>query len=111
MIQSEIMSQQNAATDLTSVPFQLDDLTLYGVQVVFSGGASNLVGTLSLEASNDATTWITIDGSAQPVAASTNHFWNVADAGYRWCRAVWDYTSGTGNITMTVTIKEPRNRF
>lgn len=111
MIQSEILSNTSAAVDLTSVPVQIEDLTVYGVQVTFSGGAGNLVGTLSLEASNDGVTYIPISGSSQPVTASTNHYWNVADAAYRWFRAVWDYTSGTGNVTMNVTIKQPSNRF
>lgn len=111
MIEQQIMSNQSAAVDVTSVPVQIDDLNLYGVQVVFSGGASDLAGVLTLEASNDNVTYITIQGSAQTVSASQNHFWNVEDAAYRWFRAVWTYTSGTGNITMIVVIKQPTNRF
>lgn len=107
MIIAEIMANGDAASDRQSVPVQIDDLTVYGVQVVFSGGAGDLEGTLSLLASNDNVTYITIDGSSQLVAASANHYWNVEDAAYRWFKADWDYTSGTGNITMNVVIKQP----
>jgi len=110
MIEQSIYSGSGAAST-TSVPFQIDDLTCYSVQIVFSGGGSDLVGTLSLEASNDGTTYITVQGTSYPVTASTNLFYNVADAGYRWARVRWAYTSGTGNMAMTQVIKQPANRF
>lgn len=112
MIQSEIMSNASAATSRTSVPFQIDDLTIYSVQVVFTG--VDVVGTLTLEATNDdsdSASWTTVQNSSQAVVASANHIWNVDGAGYRWCRARWVYTSGTGNIKMNTTIKEPANRY
>jgi hypothetical protein len=112
MIQSEIMSNASAVTSRVSVPFQIDDLLVYSVQAVFTG--VNVVGVLTLEATNDdtdSTSWTTIQDSTQAVIASANHIWNVNGAGYRWCRARWVYTSGTGNIKMNVTIKEPANRY
>jgi hypothetical protein len=112
MIQLEIMANTSAAADAVSVPFQIDDLIIYSVQVIFTG--VNVVGVLTLEATNDdsdAASWTTIQNSSQAVIASANHVWNVSGAGYRWCRARWDYTSGTGNIKMNTTIKEPANRF
>lgn len=117
MIKDEILALVSAAADRTSVPFQIDDLTNYSVQVNFSAGAGDLVGVLSLECSNDydgqtgTGTWITVTGSQQAVAASADHMWNVYEASYKWVRAQWDYTSGTGNIEMLNVIKEPRNRY
>ena len=104
MIESQILATVSATASVNSVPFQIDDLTVYSVQVTFSG--LNVVGTLTLQASNDAVTWIDIEDSAQAVTASSSHMWNVKGAGYRWSRAAWVYTSGTGNIGMTVCIKE-----
>lgn len=100
-----------AAADAMSVPVQIDDLTAYSVQITFSGGAGDLAGVLTVEASNDAVTFVTVAGSAQTVVASTNHVYNVSDASYRWFRIVWDYTSGTGNMVMKAVIKQPVNRF
>lgn len=110
MIESQIFSGSGTA-DAMSCPVQIDDLTSYGVQVTFSAGGGDLAGVLTLEASNDNVTYVTIAGSAQTVVASTNHIWNVSDASYRWFRAVWTYTSGTGHIEMGVVIKQPTNRF
>ncbi len=110
MIEQQIYSG-DAAASTVSVPFQIDDLTTYSVQVVFSGGGGNLVGVLTLEASNDAVTYITVQGSSTNVTASTNLMYNVTDAGYRWARVRWVYTSGTGNMVITNTIKQPANRY
>lgn len=111
MIESEIMANGAATSNRTSVPLQIDDLTNYGIQVTFSGGAGDLAGDLSLEVTNDKLTWITVTGSQQTVVASANHYWNVEGASYKWVRAQWVYASGTGNISMNAVIKEPRNRY
>ena len=116
MLFNEIMATASATSNRASVPLQIDDLKEYSVQVTFSG--SNVVGTLVLQASNvpspdnsfASTDWIDIDGSQQGVLASTNHMWNVDGAAYRWTRAKWTYTSGTGNIGMISIVKEPVQR-
>ncbi len=94
----------SAASDRTSGQFDLVDLLAYGVQVTFTG--SDVVGTLKLQCSMDNITWIDITGSSQSITASSNHLWNVTASGYRYFRAVWTYTSGTGNITIIAGIKE-----
>lgn len=110
MIESQLYNGTAASTQ-TSVPFQIDDLNTYGVEVVFSGGAGNLVGVLTLEASVLGITYVSVAGSAQTVAASENHVYDVSGAGYKWFRIVWTYTSGTGNMVISTLVKQPTNRF
>ena len=109
MKQTELLATTSAASTLTSVPYDLGDQSNFAVQVIFSGGGGNLVGTLTLEASADdypASNFVTVAGSSQAVAASANHVWNVQDAGYRYIRAKWTYTSGTGNVRISICAKE-----
>lgn len=97
-----------AVATLASSAFDLGDLTCYSIEVVFSGGATDLVGTLTLEASNDNTTFTTVTGSSQAITASAAHMWNVVGAGYRWVRVRWTFTSGTGNMQAYLSVKENR---
>jgi len=117
MFINEIMASVSAATDRASSPQQLDDLIIMAIQVQFTG--VNVVGTLKLQASCLAnpdqslasTDWVDVDDSTQAITASSQHMWNIDGMGFRWIRAVWDYTSGTGNIAMYSIIKQPYNRF
>lgn len=102
-----VPSGTDAAADRTTVAYELGDLTDYSISVDFTG--ANVVGTLTLEASNSATSgFVTVSGSSQAVTASADHLWSVTGAGYRYVRVVWDYTSGTGNMTVDLVAKEMR---
>ena len=107
---TEILGTVSAAANKTSIYYGLGDLTGYAIQVIFSGGGSDLVGTLTLESSCDMTQppteFTTITGTSQAVTASAKHTWNVSGAQYPYVRAKWVFTSGTGNITMNITAKE-----
>ena len=109
MREATLLNAGDASGDLHSGWFDLGDLQTFSVQAVFSGGGGDLAGTLTLEATNDtAATPSTVTGSSQAVTTSTNHTWNVNGAGYRYVRAFWDFTSGTGNLTVTFVAKETR---
>ena len=101
----ELVSSVDATSDVTSVQLNLGHLTTYSIQVNFSGGAGNLAGTLTLESSIDNSTYVTVSGSSQAVTSSGDHLWSVTDAGYRYVRAKWVYTSGTGNIDVKAILK------
>jgi hypothetical protein len=101
---AELIPTQTAAAGITSVYYDLGDLTIYTVQVSFTG--ANVVGTLTLEASDDpAVGFVTVLDTSQAVAASGGHMYNVVEAGYRFVRLKWVYTSGTGNIKATIFVK------
>lgn len=104
-----LIKTQSGAANVTSSAYQLGDQQTFSCEVVFSGGGGNLAGTLTLQASNDetgASNFITVSGSSQAVTSSASHMWNVTGAGYRWVRVFWNYTSGTGNITANLTVKD-----
>jgi len=102
-----LITATDASGDVTSNSWDLVDLDRFSVQVNFTG--SDLVGTLTLEASNDDTNFITVTDSSQAVSASTDHLYDVT-AGYRYVRLFWDYTSGSGNISAKVLVKEPKQQ-
>lgn len=93
----------DAAADLNGTWFDLGDLINAAIQVAFTG--SNVVGTLTLQGSNDQVTAVTIANSSQAITASGPHIWNITGAGYRFVRPVWDYTSGTGTISSLIYTK------
>lgn len=104
-----LLYPQSAATDVTTAPFDLNDLFRFAIGVNFTG--ANVVGTLKMQASVDNVTWFDVTGSTQAVTASTDHIWDVTVCGYRWVRVDWDYTSGTGNISIDMHVKENVVRF
>lgn len=103
MLEIALYPVTTAATSFNSAPLLLNDNDGVYIQVLFSG--SDVVGTLTLQASADNTTYITIAGSSQAVTASSNSAWNVSDLNAKYIRAVWAYTSGTGNISVKANIK------
>lgn len=105
----ELLSTRSAVTDVTTVGFFLVDLTTFAIQVTFTG--ADVVGTLKLQGSVDNVTYVDISNSSQAVTASANHLWDVTRAGYTWVKVDWDYTSGTGNITINLVVKENVVRY
>lgn len=104
---TNLLKTVSATTDVRSAAYQLYDVQVFSVVVDFTG--SDVVGTLTLEASNDetgSTGFVTVASSSTSVTASGDVMYNVSNAGYRWIRVYWDYTSGTGNITINITTKE-----
>lgn len=100
-----LMNAVSAAGSPTSGIYDLQDLTTFCVGLTFSG--SDVVGTARLEASEDGTNFFTVTGSSQAISASGGHVWDVTQAGYRFIRAAFTYTSGTGNMTVRITVKQP----
>lgn len=99
-----LLATVSAASSKTSNYYDLVDLRCYAIQILLSG--TDLAGTLTLEASIDATTWVTVSGSSQSITSSADHLYDVGQAGYRYVRCVWTYSSGTGNITVTIAVKD-----
>ena len=95
----------SAASSATTISADLGDLTGASVQVSFSG--SNVVGSVALLGSNDNVNFATIPSSTTAVSASSGVLYNLNGAQYRYVQVAWTYTSGTGNITTTVLVKQP----
>lgn len=111
---AKLFDAVNAASDRNSVWFDLGNERGYAVGVQFSG--TDVAGTLSLEACigdedpNVAASpvFAPIQDSNQSVTNSDDVLYAVNDAEYRWVRVVWDYTSGTGNMTSIIQVKQPQ---
>lgn len=114
-----LLSAVSATSNRNSVWYDLGDGKDYAIAVAFTGGAGDLVGTVSLQgavgtdnANTDVNAVIaTITGSSTAVTASSNVIYTYNGAGYRWVRAVWVFTSGTGNITVKLDEKEPQQKL
>ncbi len=104
MISVTLVNAVSAATTITSNPIDLGDMKEFSVEAVFSG--SNLAGTMVLQGSN-TTNFITITNSSVTITAADDILFVVTNGLYRYVKAVWTPTSGTGNLTATVVIKEP----
>lgn len=99
----QVLGGVTAAT-LNSQSFQLGDLIFFSVHIVVSG--TDVVGTFTLEASNDNTNWVTVASSSQAITLSADVFYDVREATYRYARIAFTYTSGTGTITATAIVKD-----
>ncbi len=104
MRELELISAYNAGSTFQSVPLDIGDLINYSIQVAFSSATLN--GTLTLEGSLDKSTWVTLPSSSQAIVSGAAHVWSVQNAGYRYVRVVWTYTSGAGTITAKAFLKE-----
>ncbi len=98
-----------AGSTKQSGALELGDLKDYSIHVNFTG--TDLAGTLKLQAIGTAAEkanddWVDISNSSQAITSAASHIWNVSNASYQYVRAVWTYSSGTGNWTVTATMKE-----
>jgi hypothetical protein len=100
----QLIQTKTAASDVNSVAYDLQDAFRYSVQMTLSG--SDVAGTAKIQCSNDGTTWFDVANSSQSITNSSDYLWSYVDAAYRYMRFFWDYTSGTGNITVLLIVKE-----
>lgn len=105
------LSGTNMNTNITSDPIWLGHVVNYSIQLVFTGTPN---GSFKLQCSNDEgrpeaaseddrdfkiTNWTDITDSAQAVTAAGDHTYDVQNAGYRWVRVVWTFSSGSGTLS------------
>lgn len=116
----ELMSAVSLGGDAQSSPFKAGRLDGFAVQCVVTGDA---VGTLKLQASNDAgsvpeageqaatgiTNWTDVDGASLSVSGGDNTYViSSVDQHFRWARIVYVRDSGTGSVTARVSGKVSR---
>jgi|SRR5579859_1256123 len=107
-----------AAGDMSTSEVDSTPLDLLGwkdadLQAVFTGAP---VGNLKLQTSDDqvpngalVANWSDYTNSSTSVSAAGNFSWHLTSAGYRWVRAVYLKTSGTGALNVTFTRKGTGN--
>ena len=94
----------SAGTTQNSGVLSLGDNTGYFIAIDFSG--SDLAGTAKLQISSDNSDWIDLTDGSQSVTSAASKYWNISGAQYPYVRVSWTYTSGTGNWTVTATLKD-----
>lgn len=97
----------SAATNYTSGPIALGDAGNFFVGYTFSG--SDVAGTLSLECSTtlDFTRSWPVANSSTAITNSADGYLTYSDQNFPFVRVKWVYTSGTGNLTLDVCVREP----
>jgi hypothetical protein len=91
--------------DRTTTAVWLGHIITYAIQIVVSGGTSP-TGSFILQGSNDNTevpgnvvNWATVPNATIAITDNGTVFFNVTDAGYKWVRVFYDFTSGTGTAS------------
>jgi hypothetical protein len=106
MKEYQLASGKDASVTGTSVQLDTGDMKELAIQISFSSASLN--GTLQLQASCDNATYFDISdsGASYTVSSGAGHMFNVSGAGYRYIRAKWTPSSGTGTWTALATLKE-----
>ena len=99
MLSKVLTPTTTAVPDFTSGRIDTGDMTNFSFYILFSG--SDVGGTFKLQVGNDGTNFIDLSGASSTISSSGDALLNVATAGYRYVRYDWNYSSGTGNITVT----------
>lgn len=102
MIYAILKPTVSAATDFVA-DYDLQDLQHFGVQATFTG--SDVAGTFKIQKSIDGVVFVDIPLKSTAVTASAPAVLDD-EANYRFVRVNWDYTSGTGNITVVLAAKD-----
>jgi hypothetical protein len=106
MLDKTLLTAQDASINLVTAGVDLGNITNYSFAAAFSSGT--LAGTFKLQVSNDGTNYVDLSGATDTIAAGAYSVINVSEAGYRYVRASWTNTGGSGNITVTFIGKELR---
>lgn len=100
-----ITMRQGVATSDFVGDYDLQDLRSYSAQASFASGAGDIVGTFKLQKSVDGVNFLDISSKSTSVTSSATAI-QEDEANYRFVRVNWDFTSGTGNIVITLVVKE-----
>lgn len=87
------------AGSVTSSAEPLDYIYGFSIQAIYTGSP---VGTLTLEASNDNSNWVTVTDSSYSVTSAGNYMWNFTVSNFKWVRVVYTRTSGTGTLSARI---------
>jgi hypothetical protein len=95
----------SAVTDFTTAGLIVGDNGNCAIGVTLSG--SDVVGSISLQGAftEDFARPFLIQ-TATSVTGSADTLYNLVDLNYPYVRLLWDYTSGTGNITIDASIRQ-----
>lgn len=103
LFNSDTITAASMGADVTGTALDVAEATQVAVQSVWSAGSSP-VGAMIVEVSNDGTNFTSID--SQAVSGNTGSLiYNSNVVGYRYIRAFYDRTSGSGTLTVKISAK------
>lgn len=95
MYKAKLLEFTNITAATNSTSQKLRYINTYSVQVNTSAVSTPSGASVKLQSSNDATNWSDIAGTSNNITAVSNVVINVADAGYKYVRAVFSISSGS----------------
>jgi hypothetical protein len=103
----KIVDAVSMAANINSTGVDLQGLTEYSIQAVYSGSPT---GTLKLQISNDlvsdaslVTNWTDYTGSSVAISAAGNTMYKIDRSGERWARLVYTFSSGSGTLNVVLS--------
>ncbi len=79
--------------------------SIVGIHADWTEDTATLDGTITVEASNDKTTWFIITDSSgtdvtQTISGDGNYFFNISDVAWKWTRVTVAISGGDGFFTI-----------
>lgn len=110
-----ILNAVDASVNQNSPAYWLDQVYGVALQAIFTGSP---IGTIVLQGSCDSANndpnngaavvnWTAITGSSTAISGAGTVLWNNNGVFYKWIRAVYTATSGTGTLTLNINTKGP----
>jgi hypothetical protein len=101
----DILPSQLVNATVVSLTKDLETLVGYSIQINWS--SSSLVGTFTLEASNDNVNFTAIANTSQAISGSSGtHIYNAVLFHYEYVRCRFERVSGSGTMEMKFTARE-----
>lgn len=102
-VRATLLATANSTSNANSGILFLGDQINVCVAATFTG--ADVAGTFKLQGSEDGTSFKDI--ASQSISVTASAYAPLAlETAFPYIRAVWTYSSGTGNITITATYKE-----
>jgi hypothetical protein len=103
MSSGSLISNQSMSASIVSDVINLHRRSNYSIHMVYTGSP---VGAVYVSVSIDGTNWVVLADSSTAVNGAGSTLFNIANAGYMMARAHYAFTSGTGTLNATYSLKD-----
>ncbi len=103
ILSNKLIEDGDMSASFQSEHIQLSQRGGFAIHSVFTGSP---VGSLYISVSIDGIDWFILPDSTQAITEAGDVFYNVTEAKYLLARLHWAFSSGTGNMDASVSVKE-----